>query len=80
MGETCTVCGKECRGGFEVRDWIRKDGTPVVAIDTTPDRNFNVCDLCNTVVCFDCSLNRDSGYCNDCYRKVRQDESAELSG
>ena len=69
MGELCTVCGKECRGGFEVSERQLADGTPEIVVDTTPDRNFNVCDACNRTICFDCSIDRDSGYCNDCYRR-----------
>src|SRR5579872_3136352 len=55
MGEICSVCGKECRGGFEVYERTLRDGTPEIVIDTTPDRNFNVCDACNVVTCFTCS-------------------------
>jgi hypothetical protein len=62
MGEICTVCKKECRGGFEVYEREQKDGTFEVVIDTTPDRNYNICDVCNVAICFDCSINRDSGY------------------
>ncbi len=72
MGETCTVCGKACRGGFEV--YSRNRDVPVIVIDSTPDRNFNVCDLCNCTICFDCSTNPDSGYCNECLEKTNADE------
>ena len=71
MGEICSVCKKECRGGFEVHE-----GKPsgqwdfVVIVDTAPDRNFNVCDACNVTICFDCSLDPDSGYCNDCLGRL----------
>jgi hypothetical protein len=67
MGEICTVCGTECRGGFEVYRDFKKG---YIVIDSTPDRNYNVCDLCNRVVCFDCSVNPDSGFCNDCWERV----------
>ena len=67
MGEICTECGKECRGGFEVDSRQLGDGTPEVVIDTTPDRNFNVFDACNITICFVCSIDPDSGYCNACY-------------
>ncbi len=42
----------------------------MVVIDGTPDRDFNVCDLCNVTICFDCSIDKDSGYCNACHAKV----------
>jgi hypothetical protein len=73
MSDICTVCGKECRGGFEVYERESADGTTeVVIVDSTPDRNFNVCDACNRVTCFACSVNADSGYCNDCYLRFSQ--------
>ena len=68
--EICTVCGKTCLGGFEVYSH-EKHGVPTVVVDSTPDRNFNVCDLCNDTICFDCSQDRDSGYCNKCLARVR---------
>jgi len=74
MGEICTECGKECRGGFEVYSRELADGTPEIVVDSTPDRNFNVCDACNRVTCFTCSIDADSGYCNDCYLIVRHAE------
>jgi len=70
MGEICTVCKKECSGGFEVSSRQLADGTPEIVIDTTPDRNFNVCDACNRTICFECSVSPDSGYCNDCFRTL----------
>jgi hypothetical protein len=70
MSEICSVCLKECRGGFEVYERTLADGTFEIVIDSTPDRNFNVCDACNRVTCFACSIDSDSGYCNDCYRRL----------
>ena len=72
MAEICSVCKKECRGGFEVYERTRKDGTAMVVIDTTPDRNYNVCDYCNEIVCFMCSEEPESGLCNKCLRRVRE--------
>ena len=70
MADICSVCNKEVQGGFEVYERTLKDGTPMVVIDGTPDRNFNVCDLCNETVCFECSEEPESGYCNRCLHKV----------
>jgi hypothetical protein len=61
MADICSVCNKEVQGGFEVYERTLKDGTPMVVIDGTPDRNFNVCDLCNETVCFKCSEEPESG-------------------
>jgi hypothetical protein len=68
--EICSVCLKECRGGFEVYERSTKEEMHIV-IDSTPDRNFNVCDLCNITICFDCSEDWDSGYCNKCLHRVQ---------
>lgn len=69
-GDRCIVCGKGTKGGFEVSDRVRKDGTFMVIIDTTPDRDFNVCDLCNDVVHFHCSSHPGTGYCDKCLDKI----------
>jgi hypothetical protein len=67
----CTVCRREVHGGFFViTKQTLRDETAFVAIEGTPDRDFNVCDLCNDVICFNCSVKKDSGYCNACYSKV----------
>lgn len=68
--EICSVCRKEVHGGFEVRQWMRTSGVPVIVIDSTADRDFNVCDLCNVTICFNCSKDPDSGYCNECLREI----------
>lgn len=68
--EICEVCGQPTRGGFENYERTLKDGTPMIVVDTTPDRNFNVCDLCNKVVHFRCSMHPETGYCDECLEKV----------
>jgi hypothetical protein len=70
--EICSVCLKGVQGGFEVYERTRKDGTPLIVIDTTPDRNYNVCDMCNEIVCFACSEEPESGYCNRCLHRARE--------
>lgn len=64
--DICTVCHEETRGGFEVYERTREDGVPMIVIESTPDRNFNVCDGCNDAICFRCSARPESGYCNRC--------------
>lgn len=71
--EICTVCHNEVRGGFEVREGMIEDGTPVIAIEGTLDRNFNVCDACNDVICFHCSTEPESGLCNRCLGRSKRD-------
>jgi len=67
--EICTICGESTRGGFAVlpQPWPNDGDTLLIAIDSTPDRDFNVCDLCNDVVHFRCSKHPESGYCDKCY-------------
>jgi hypothetical protein len=65
--EICSVCEQPVQGGFEVFRYSRL-GVPRIEIESTPDRNFNVCDWCDKMVCFRCSDHPDSGFCNDCYR------------
>lgn len=79
MADICSVCMREVQGGFEVYERTMRDGTPMIAIDTTPDRNYNVCDLCNRVVHFVCSRDPDSGYCDSCLDKLEayHDDSEE---
>jgi hypothetical protein len=78
LGETCYVCGGGTRGGFVNFESVMKDGTPIIGIDTTPDRDFNVCDSCNIVVHFRCSMHPELGYCDPCYAEIY--ESKETSG
>lgn len=61
----CKLCGQNVRGGFEV--YARGDAT--IVIDSTPDRNFNVCDCCNEEVHFRCSGYPESGYCDECIQR-----------
>ena len=77
MADICAVCLQEVQGGFEVYERTFKDETPMIAIDTTPDRNYNVCDLCNIVVHFWCSRDPESGYCDGCLNQLQmeRDES-----
>jgi hypothetical protein len=65
--QICSVCREPVTGSFEVHEYRRK-GVPQIVIESTSDRNFNVCDSCNDVICYRCSEHPDSGYCNHCYR------------
>jgi hypothetical protein len=57
-------------GGFTIRDSEPEDGGPfIIAIASTADRDFNVCDACNDVVHFGCSKHPKSGYCDRCFEK-----------
>ena len=65
----CKICGQEVTGDLFVQDSALADGTPVVAILSTPDRDWICCDSCNTVVCHACCKYHQSGYCDSCVEK-----------
>jgi hypothetical protein len=68
MADICEVCKEPVKGGFEV--YTRPEENLIV-VDSTPDRDFNICDSCNKCVCFQCSIDRDSGYCNECLAEIK---------
>lgn len=70
----CAKCGKDTRGGFEVYDRDLPGGFFEIVIDSTPDRNFNVCDACNTAVHFKCSKWPETGCCDECAEKYHLGE------
>jgi len=76
--EVCSVCKEPVRGGFETFSYLRL-GEPVIEVTGTPDRNFNVCDLCNATICYRCSESPETGYCNECYRMVCAAQSVDRS-
>lgn len=71
--EVCSVCHAETRGGFQGFEDVLYDGTPIIGYCATPDRDFNVCDVCNAVVHFRCSKHPESGYCDPCFTEVDPD-------
>jgi len=70
---SCAACGQLVNGSVEVYEQRLRDGTPVIVLGLTPDRDHNVCDLCNRVVHFRCSQHPDTGFCDDCYAQVNDD-------
>ena len=44
---TCELCGREVVGEIIVRNGELADGTPVVSLEETPDRDWICCDSCN---------------------------------
>jgi hypothetical protein len=67
--DACAVCNGPVKGGFETLSYLRL-GIPVTEVTSTPDRNFNLCSLCGTTICWACSQHPDSGCCNECYRQA----------
>jgi hypothetical protein len=77
--ENCSICKTAVHGDFVVLAESQPDESFIIEIDSTPDRNFNVCDLCNEVICFACSRDKDSGYCNVCLYKVFPERLGETN-
>lgn len=68
--EHCESCGNAVVGSFVVEEEMQGN-VPVVAVYKTPDCNYNVCDGCNKLVCFDCCCCPMLGYCSDCCSDYR---------
>ena len=75
--EICEKCGTEVHGGFDVSSGEGLDGTFVVRVEGTPDRDYIVCDACDSQWCFGCCSLPDSGFCDDCLEEA---EDYELTG
>jgi hypothetical protein len=65
----CELCGREVHGDILVRNGELPDGTWVVALVSTPDRDWIACDSCNATVCHQCCQYPESGYCNACIKE-----------
>lgn len=78
--EVCSVCHQETRGGFQAFEDVMYDGTPIIGFCATPDRDFNVCDLCNAVAHFRCSKHPETGYCDACFDTVYPDGQPSAVG
>lgn len=66
---TCTNCERELTGDLFVREGELPNGIPMVSIEATPDRDWIICDSCNTLLCNDCCGYPQSGYCDTCIKK-----------
>jgi len=62
----CTRCGQELTGDVVVEQSELSNGTPLTLMTETPDRNWIICDSCNTLLCNNCCQYPESGYCDDC--------------
>lgn len=66
---SCQLCGREVTGRIDVCESTLSDDTPVISMDSTPDRDWIICDSCNTFVCHNCCRYPLSGYCDTCIDK-----------
>jgi hypothetical protein len=65
----CELCGRKVRGDLEVSDGQLPDGTGIVLITSTPDRDWIMCDSCGRLVCHDCCEHPKTGFCDGCIAK-----------
>jgi len=65
----CQLCGREVTGRIDVHAFALRDGTPVISMDSTPDRDWICCDSCNAILCHNCCKYPQSGYCDGCIEK-----------
>jgi hypothetical protein len=68
---TCELCGRKVEGDVVVRSEELPDGTWVVSMQSTPDRDWICCDSCNLLVCHECCAYPESGYCDGCIKKYK---------
>lgn len=65
----CERCGKEVKGDLLVRSGETPSGEFVIAMISTPDRDWICCDGCNVLLCRDCCQYPESGYCDSCIER-----------
>lgn len=64
--ETCPKCNKQLTGAIETVS-ATVGGIQFVVMHETGDRNWIICDRCNTTVCKSCCVVPEAGYCNRCF-------------
>lgn len=70
----CELCGREVQGEIVVGERELTDGTPVITMNSTANRDWICCDSCNALVCHPCCHYPDSGYCDVCIEKYQMYE------
>ncbi len=66
----CQLCGKDVMGDVFVSE-DEVNGTCIIRMESSPDRDWIACDSCNTLVCHDCCQYPESGYCNACIAQYK---------
>jgi len=64
--EVCPGCRRQLEGVVVVSSAM-VGGINFVVMEETPDRNWIECDACGKVICKNCCVFPDSGYCDRCY-------------
>jgi hypothetical protein len=59
----CEICGSELQGDFEIEE-LEISGLPFLSINEPGKRDWLLCKFCNLLVCHECCIRPESGYCN----------------
>jgi hypothetical protein len=59
----CEICGREVQGNLEAEE-VNIGGVIFPALKESIKKDWLLCKFCNILVCEDCCLNPESGYCN----------------
>ena len=69
---------RQYEDSFTVQESESSDGEQfIIEVAGTPDRDFNVCDACNTLVHYRCSTHPKTGYCDSCFEKYGLEEYSD---
>ncbi len=68
--DNCPVCNCLLTGAIETSS-AEVGGIQFVVMEETSDRNWIICDFCNEVVCKNCCVKPDSGYCDRCFFRFK---------
>ena len=66
----CSICSVEVQGDIFVSE-DEVNGTCIIRMEATPNRDWIACDACNALVCNCCCTYPESGYCDGCIAKYR---------
>ena len=67
-GETCDGCDAPLMGSLIVTSGVIGQ-TGFIRILEASERNWILCDSCNTMLCHECAPRFQTGYCEDCIRE-----------
>lgn len=67
-GDTCAKCRSHLRGTL-VLTAETENGIGVLRFSELEERNWIICDSCNTLLCHTCAPEFKTGYCPACIRK-----------
>ena len=66
----CSACSVEVTGEIYVSE-DEINGTCIIRMEASADRDWIACDSCNVIVCHNCATYPESGYCDGCITKYQ---------